>query len=80
MPRWGEWHRLPDGTVVHIDYSGPRPKAKPCKVCGRPSTLLCDYPLLDGRSCDACLCRRCAVRIDADRDYCPSHPPEFSNG
>ena len=73
MPRWGEWHRLPDGTVAHVLRSGPRPKAKPCR-CGRPSTLQCDYPLLFGATCDKFLCRGCAVSVGPAVDYCPEHP------
>lgn len=72
MPRWSEWIRLEDGTVAIVCHSGPRSRAKPCK-CGRSSTLLCDYPTLAG-TCDAPLCRACAIPQGPDRDYCPHHP------
>jgi len=47
----------------------PRPS---CVKCGERSERLCDHRNSDGRSCDAPLCARCAVRVGA-RDYCPVH-------
>lgn len=70
--RWSEWIRLEDGTTAIVCHSGRRPRSKPCK-CGNPSTLLCDYPTADG-TCDAPLCRSCAIRKGPNRDYCPNHP------
>jgi hypothetical protein len=73
MPRWAEWIRMPDGTVVHVSHSGPRPKARLCSCgCGRPATLQCDAPLLGGGTCDRYLCRNCGVSRGKDIDYCPS--------
>ena len=69
---WGEWIRMPDGSVVHVLHSGPRPRTKPCK-CGRPSSLLCDYPLGGRKTCDAPLCGDCAVRQGPNIDYCAHH-------
>lgn len=57
---------------------------KRCSVCSsRPATKLCDYPLRGakaGRTCDAALCDRCAVRQGGGVfgqpetiDYCPAH-------
>ena len=58
---------------------GRRPD--PCSVpgCGRPSSRLCDYPLVplevgkDPKTCDAKLCPRCAVKVGPNSDYCPAH-------
>lgn len=76
MPRWSEFHRLPDGTTAIVCFSGKRPKAPDCMACGGRSTLQCDYPILGGRkTCDRYLCRGCAVHVGPDRDYCPHHQP-----
>jgi hypothetical protein len=72
MPRWSEWITLDDGTTAIVCGSGPRPRTKPCK-CGGWSTLLCDYPLSPGKTCDAPLCRHCAVPMGRNRDWCPQH-------
>jgi hypothetical protein len=32
----------------------------PCAFCGAPSSLLCDGRLVDGKTCDKRICRRCA--------------------
>ncbi len=52
--------------------------AAPCSApgCGRSHTKLCDFPLKGakaGKTCDAKLCDRCAVRVGKDTDYCPAH-------
>jgi hypothetical protein len=46
--------------------------------CGRPATLLCDYPVPHGEvrkvsTCDAPICRKCAASVGPDLDYCPKH-------
>lgn len=54
-----------------------RDRRKPCIVCGRPSSKLCDFPLTGGKAgktCDRPLCVRCAVHVGTDSDFCPSHP------
>jgi hypothetical protein len=65
----------PTGPIVGIMCSrGQHPRAK-CSVCGKPSTLLCDFKLDIGKTCDKPLCRKCAVHPVAyeDIDYCPTH-------
>lgn len=49
-----------------------RAPIKKCAFCERPSTLLCDHPILD-KTCDKPLCRAHAVRVGKDRDYCHDH-------
>jgi hypothetical protein len=47
-----------------------------CKVCVKPSSKLCDFPVLrDGvwRTCSVKLCSRHAVRIGPDLDLCEPH-------
>lgn len=82
MPRWSETVRLPGGGTAIVCHSGPRPRTRrACSCgCGRTATLRCDYPV-PGKTgtrrytCDAYLCRQCAVAAGPDLDYCPSHPP-----
>ena len=44
-----------------------------CRICGMPSTKLCDYPLKNGKTCDMPLCARHAHAVGPDMDYCPAH-------
>jgi hypothetical protein len=68
--------RLPGGYAV-ICTRGQR--AKSCKGCAGRADLLCDYPLRgkkEGKTCDAPICKRCAVvqgEPADDRQYCPTH-------
>lgn len=39
------------------------------------SSLLCDWPLEDGSTCDAPLCNEHALAIGPDRHLCPLHAP-----
>jgi hypothetical protein len=77
MPRWSEvvTITLPDGTQAQaiVCGSGKRPRTPRCR-CGRTSSIQCDFPLLDGKTCDQHLCRSCAVPVGRNRDYCPEHP------
>ena len=76
---WGEWRKMPDGTVVHLLHSGKRPQPKKCQFCDRPSTKLCDFPMsppeqvTHRRTCDAPMCDEHATLIGEDRDLCPPH-------
>jgi hypothetical protein len=55
-----------------------RPKSKPCWVshCGKPNTKLCDWPVGDGKTCDAPICDKHATNVGPDRDVCPLHAIE----
>jgi hypothetical protein len=72
MP-YDEFIRLPDGTAAFVRFGGRRPRAKPCACCGGASSIQCDFPLLHGGTCDAYLCRHCAVPVGRNRDHCPQH-------
>ena len=52
---------------------GPKPRAKPCAFCGRPSSRLCDGRwVVDGKktSCDKPICETHRVALPGNRDYC----------
>lgn len=70
--------RLADGTrVIMCGDLGPQ-----CR-CGASSDFLCDYPVGDGKTCDASLCASCASEVAPDLHYCPSHKAlwqEFKDG
>lgn len=68
-----EWIKLPDGTVAIVKLA--RKRQQRCK-CGAVATLQCDYPIGHGTTCDAYLCRKCAVSQGRNRDYCPHHPDQ----
>ncbi len=45
-------------------------------VCGKPGTLLCDYPVKRrGRkvACGRRICQRCASRVGSSLVHCPPH-------
>lgn len=62
-----------NGHVVGFICAHGRSREK-CWKCGRPASLLCDYPVGEGKTCDKPLCRACAIHVGHDRDYCPDHP------
>ena len=45
-----------------------------CHVCKAPSTILCDWNLGPGKTCDKPLCRRHARSGGENVDYCLDHP------
>lgn len=81
------------GGVVHLYFGGgkgewrclagcgwtSRNGGKKCVVCGAPNAYLCDYPVADGKTCDAPLCWRHTWKPDQDKDidYCPAHKEDF---
>lgn len=51
-------------------------RTKKCKQCGERAELLCDFELggtKRGKTCDAPLCRRCAIEVGPDRHLCRPH-------
>jgi hypothetical protein len=52
---------------------GLRSKPRPCQFCGRASSKQCDFPMGDGKTCDAYMCGNCAHSVGTNRDYCPTH-------
>ena len=44
-----------------------------CKYCSRPGTLLCDFPVADGKTCDNRLCGQCAKETGKDEHQCRIH-------
>ncbi len=80
--------RSRDGSVVGFVCSrGPRTPPKPCSVCGREATRLCDFKQRRG-TCDAPLCDDCTdprLSLDGEDasewdhfDLCPKHSAESS--
>ena len=85
-----EWLRRPDGSVIHINRSRGNKRMK-CPFCGasynRDDGKLCDFPVGEGRTCDAQMCSSCARtlgRQETERaagfkklndtiDVCPKH-------
>jgi hypothetical protein len=78
--------RFRDGTTAWIcSRQGRGRKPKPCCVCGRDSTRLCDHPVPSRKSgtCDAPLCDDCttvntsvkhlSVDVQDEFDLCPKH-------
>lgn len=77
MPCTPFQHVNPDGTVTRGIICSRGSRAKPCQVCGLPSTKLCDADVGNGKTCDAPLCGRCTQHVGLDTDYCPKHRKEI---
>jgi hypothetical protein len=73
MPRWCEVVKMPGGGTAIVTHSGGRWCSCGCR---RRATIQCDFPKPGRKSgtCDAWLCRGCAVSVGPDRDHCPEHP------
>lgn len=83
-----EWLKGPDGSVIHINRGRGRGKAKTCPFCKRGRVeKLCDFPIGNGKTCDAEMCSQCATqrghqdidlghgfkRLNDTIDVCPLH-------
>lgn len=58
-----EWYEK-DGAIIHINR-GRSGKKQRCKFCGRTykEGKLCDYPVGNGKTCDAAMCGDCATTV-----------------
>jgi hypothetical protein len=63
--------KLPQGGFALVRYAPSRPKK--CRWCAYHGSRLCDFPVGDGKTCDAPMCGKHARRIDDKTDYCPDH-------
>lgn len=73
------------GLMVHLKLSGKAAKNPPAPCCARIelngtkqscmaiSSVLCDFPLESGGTCDAPLCEEHAHQVGPDRHLCPIH-------
>jgi hypothetical protein len=84
-----EWLKAADGTVMHINRDHSRGPKRHCKFCGKDyyGGKLCDFPLGEGRTCDAQMCDGCCrtlgrgeveigggmKRLNDTFDVCPLH-------
>lgn len=44
-----------------------------CKLCMCVGAYLCDYPVGDGKTCDAAICGAHAAEVAPELHYCPAH-------
>ena len=46
-----------------------------CSECGRAlsATLQCDWKVGEGKTCDAWLCKLCALEVGPDKHLCRAH-------
>lgn len=49
-----------------------RRRAKRCG-CGVAATLLCDWKMAAGKTCDRPICMGCAQQVADDKHLCPEH-------
>jgi len=67
-----------DGKTVGFACSRGR-RSKPCAYCSRPSSRLCDFPVMKDHgikgTCDCPLCDRCTTGFAREGDLCRAHAP-----
>jgi len=69
-------HPRPCVGLIPDPRTPPGQRGKPPMVrCLGISSLLCDWPLEGGGTCDAPLCPDHATAIGPDRHLCPLHAP-----
>ncbi len=66
--RWFNGHEANGFVCTRSRY---RPKV--CDLCGVLADALCDWPMGNGKTCDAPLCAKHRVRQGENVDYCPRH-------
>jgi hypothetical protein len=71
--------KLPNGVIAIVCSRGRRQNCSMPR-CTRPGTLLCDYPVAEGRTCDRRMCKTHAAKIAANKHYCPQHQVGASDG
>lgn len=69
------WYKV-NGMPVHVDG---RDLPRPCVRCRGISEFMCDYPVMPRVTCDAPICRDCAMQIGPDRHLCPLHVKILQN-
>ena len=67
---------LPGGLHAIVCARG-HAKVKRCS-CGRVGTLLCDWKVGNGKTCDKPVCDKCADHVAEDKDLCQVHSKAFS--
>jgi hypothetical protein len=67
--------KLPGGITAIVCHG--RQRTPRCPFCGAPAaTLLCDFKVAGGKTCDAKMCHGCTTPVGPDLDYCPDHRAE----
>ena len=85
-----EWYEK-DGVIIHVNRGRSPGRMMKCRFCNlsyrRADGKLCDFPIGEGRTCDAEMCRSCArtlgkqatdaggglKRLNDTIDVCPDH-------
>ena len=83
-----EWYKTADGAVVHVKTSRNPGRLMKCNYNYRENEgKLCDFPVGNGKTCDAAMCNECSrtlgyqhtdtglgmKRLNDTIDVCPIH-------
>lgn len=65
-------YQFPDGGKAIVCGSK---KALPpaCSTCGRPCSILCDFPVAKGKTCDKPACETHSKQVGPDAHFCEQH-------
>ena len=68
--------KLP-GDVNAIVCTSGRPRWKYCTACDQVATLLCDWKIGGGKTCDLPICAVHAEEVAEDKHLCPKHSKAY---
>lgn len=86
---YAEWRKLGyTGSWERYETAKKRNEGSPmficgdlgdhCRDCGALGVNLCDYPVGDGKTCDAPLCDEHAAEVAPEIHYCAGHLAEWT--
>lgn len=70
--------QMPGGGTAII--CGPRQRQRKCGACPvprSPATLLCDWKMPGGKTCDKPLCSLHGRKVADDKHLCPEHSAAY---
>jgi hypothetical protein len=76
MPSFSRTIYDANGKAIGIACGRRDRRACSTPGCSGDATVQCDFPVTrkgKAGTCDRYVCRRCAVSVGTDRDYCPPH-------
>ncbi len=67
--------KLPGGGTAIVCSRGHavRRFSQKCAYCQNESSLLCDFKVGEGKTCDKPICKRCSVHVGENLDHCRIH-------
>lgn len=61
------------GDGRHALVRMAKPRTRKCRYCINPATLLCDFEVEPGKTCDQRICGEHAQVVGENLHHCPEH-------